>query len=191
LDASLAADKAWLDAFDAFEKRGDDRVLALAVNRLLAELRRAERDGRGQPALLARIRGIRRELGVRAMAVHARQENGTVIVETAVIDEPCWYLLDTGAATTTISGELVDALGLAGSLGDETTMVVADGRRVRGRTLTLPSFTAARMSERDVKAALLPVTEVGVDGLLGQSFLKRFVYTVDERRPEKLVLMRR
>jgi hypothetical protein len=32
---------------------------------------------------------------------------------------------------------------------------------------------------------------VGIDGLLGQSFLKRFVYTVDESRPGKLMLVPR
>jgi len=32
------------------------------------------------------------------------------------------------------------------------------------------------------------VSDVGVDGLLGQSFLKRFVYTIDESREEKLIL---
>jgi hypothetical protein len=70
-------------------------------------------------------------------------------------------------------------------------MILAGGQKLRGRTLTLPRVSTSGMATQDVAASAIPPSEVGIDGLLGQTFLKRFVYTIDERLPEKLVLTRR
>ena len=55
-----------------------------------------------------------------------------------------------------------------------------------------PLLAAGReLAATDVAGSAVPASDVGIDGLLGQAFLKRFVYTIDEDRPGKLVLVRR
>ena len=67
-------------------------------------------------------------------------------------------------------------------------LVLAGGMKTKGREVTLPRIEVSGADERDVPAAAVKVSDVGVDGLLGQSFLKRFVYTIDESREDKLIL---
>ena len=88
----------------------------------------------------------------------------------------------------TIAPGIVEALGLTRKLGEEIELVLAGGQKIKGRELVLPSVTVAGRTEKDVPAAAVKVSEVGIDGLLGQSFLKRFVYTIDESKKQRLIL---
>jgi len=194
VDAARAEYEKRREALDRFEKGGDDIAFFESVNRLLATVygeMRSSRSGRADPGwvrLAARLRGIRRELGGRAVADHAGREHGLVIVEVAVSGEPCWFIVDTGAMRTTIGPGMIDALGLSDELGEEVELVLAGGMKTKGREVTLPRIEVGGADERDIPAAAVRVSDVGVDGLLGQSFLKRFVYTIDESREDKLIL---
>lgn len=182
------------EAHERFEKGGDDIAFFESVNRSLAAVyaeMRTSRSSAGWRRLAARLRGIRRELGERAVAEHARREHGLVIIEASLSGEPCWFIVDTGAMRTTIGPGMVDALGLSGELGDEIELVLAGGLKTKGRELTLPRIEVSGADERDIAAAAVKVSDVGIDGLLGQSFLKRFVYTIDESTEAKLILRRR
>jgi len=170
-----------IDAWAAFQKGGGDVAFYNGLGRLLADCAKA-------PAQAARVRELRRELIRWAMARAASQPFGPVIVEATVGGEPVGLMVDTGAERTSLSPELIAALGLESKLGEEITFVLAGGPRVRGREVKLPALAVAGVSVDGVPAAVLQATEVGIDGLLGQSFLKGFVYTVDEGRPEKLML---
>jgi clan AA aspartic protease (TIGR02281 family) len=178
-------------ALERFEESGQDIAFFESVNRLLAmvygEMRAPGADA-GWRKSAARLRGIRRELGERAAADHSQRDHGLVIVEATVSGEPCWFIVDTGAMRTTIGPGLIDALGLSGELGDEVELVLAGGMRTKGREITLPRIEVSGVDERDVPAAAVKVSDIGVDGLLGQSFLKRFVYTIDESKEAKLIL---
>ncbi len=83
---------------------------------------------------------------------------------------------------------MVDALGLSGKLGDEVELILAGGIKTKGREFVLPRVEVSGADERDIPAAAVKVSDVGIDGLLGQSFLKRFVYTIDESKEAKLIL---
>ncbi len=182
------------EALERFEKGGDDIAFFESVNRTLAAVyaeMRTSRSSAGWRRVAARLRGIRRELGERATAEHARRDHGLVIIEASLAGEPCWFIVDTGAMRTTIGPGMVAALGLSGKLGDEIELVLAGGLKTKGRELTLPRVEVSGADERDVPAAAVKVSDVGVDGLLGQSFLKRFVYTIDESTRAKLILKRR
>ena len=201
LDAGLAQARAGLkaaqdglkarqEAFEAFRRQDGDVAFFTALNRMLAELRAAG-PGPERDAALAKVRGYRRELAGWAMAHQAAQEHGLVLVDALVGDEPCCFIVDTGAQVVCLPGELIEALGLSGSLGPEGTMVLAGGQKLRGRSIKLPQVAVGGMAGRDVAGSAVPPSEVGIDGLLGQSFLKRFVYTIDEDRPGKLILVPR
>ena len=105
-----------------------------------------------------------------------------------IAGEPCFFIVDTGAMRTTVAPGLVRALGIP--LGEETEFTLAGGKKMKGRKIVLRVLTVGKVTERDVDAAAVKVSEVGIDGLLGQSFLKRFVYAIDESRKGKLILRR-
>lgn len=196
VNALVDAYNALLDAYN-FEVQVQNQAVAAGqvlaprdlaffreVNGLLADIRGACRL-RPVPenrAALDRIRAIRLELARWAAEAQAAQPNGLVLVAALVGDEPCCFIVDTGAQVVSVPQEL------GGSLGEEVSHILAGGLKTRGRSLTLPRVATAGMAATDVAGSVLPASEVGIDGLLGQSFLKRFVYTIDEGRPGKLIL---
>jgi len=193
LDAERQALKARRDAFEAFRANDRDVAFFTALNRLLADLRAACRN-RPTPALLtdlAKVRGYRRELARWASARQAGQDNGLVLVEAMVGDEPCSFIVDTGAQLVCLPEELIDALGEGGKLGEESALTLAGGQKLRGRAIRFDRISVAGGAAAQVDGVAVPASEVGIDGLLGQSFLKHFAYTIDPGQPGKLVLVRR
>ena len=201
LDAALAQARAQINheqealkarqgAFDAFRGQDGDVAFFTQVNRFLADLRAAARAQRDPDVLaaLGQVRACRRELANWAAARQAAQDNGLVLVLALVGDEPCCFIVDTGAQQVCLPREIIDAVGLTSSLGEESTMILAGGQKVRGRSITLPMVAASGRAASEVAGSAIPASEVGIDGLLGQTFLKHFVYTIDERLQEKLVL---
>jgi len=190
VESEQGALKARNAAFAAFRAQDRDVAFFTSVNRLLADLREADRS-RPDPGLaqaLAQVRACRRDLATWAAARQAAQDNGLVLVLATALDEPCCFIVDTGAQQVCLPEEIIQAIGLAGSLGEPSTMILAGGQKVSGRAITLPRLATSGMAARDVPGSAIPPSEVGIDGLLGQTFLKRFTYTIDERRPEKLLL---
>jgi len=195
-EEKLEAERSVLDerveAYNSFQKSGRDVAFFAGLNRLYGRAREQRRRSGGNPELdraVLKLRALRGELGAHAIARHERDEHGLIVIEVTLNeDEPCFFIVDTGAMRTTIAPGIVDALGLTGKLGDEIELVLAGGRKIKGRELVLPSVTVVRRTEKNVAAAAVKVSEVGVDGLLGQSFLKRFVYTIDETKKQKLIL---
>jgi clan AA aspartic protease (TIGR02281 family) len=175
----------------AFNESDESMRFYCRLNRLLADVKSAARAGHPQPALLVHVRSLRRELAAWAMNEEATDASGHVVVPAVIGDEPCWFIVDTGAHDTTLSLEIVEALGLSDRLGDDIKIVVVGGSRINARRFVIPRISVAGVNETDVSAAAVAPCSVGLDGLLGQTFLKRFVYTIDERRPEKLLLTHR
>lgn len=178
-------------SFETFTKAGQDALFFVQLNRLLAEVRQAQRTKPDDPMLAAaitKIRAFRRELAAWAEAGQALRPNGLVIVKALVGDEPCWFVVDTGAMDTILSSEIVDAVGYGGNLGKETSFSVVGGLRVTGLAFCIPRLEVGGQVVKDVRAFAVLPSDVGIDGLLGQSFLKSFAYFIDERKPEKLFL---
>lgn len=89
-------------------------------------------------------------------------------------------LVDTGASTTLIYKEAADKLALppAARVGGSLTKV-ADGRVVPASAFRLESIAVGQSVVRGSVAAFVPVGGMGFDGLLGMSFLGRFIARVD------------
>jgi len=192
LQVEKAKVKARIDDFERLTGADTDIAFYTAINATLAQLldekRKRTSTSRRLENAIARVRAFRRELGKWATKQAEGRENGLVIVEARVGDEPFWFILDTGAMQTTISKEMVAALDMIDKIGVETKLVLAGGKKIKGNRFTFPEVSVAGRTEKDVTGVVVPVSEVGVDGLLGQSFLKRFVYTVDEDARIKLRL---
>ena len=97
---------------------------------------------------------------------------------------PFSFLLDTGSSHTIVSGELVDRLSLpvVAQARVRTPAGVEMGRVVRVERLSIGSASAFGLMPSVVSLAQLRERESGVDGVIGQDFLKAFDYTVDYRR---------
>jgi len=173
-------------AFDAFAKGGGDLAFFTDVNRVLLEARKT-----GDTGALAKARALRRELGTWATAAEARNPHGLIVLEVRLGEEPAWLVLDTGASDIVVAPEVLGAAGISLATGEDNTVVVVGGQRLLGRTVRLPKISVAGEVQSDLPATAVRSFQVGIDGLLGQAFLKPFVYTVDERKAEKLVLVRK
>lgn len=93
---------------------------------------------------------------------------------------PVRLLLDTGASTVTLSRALAARLGINWRDGVKITATLADGQSTVGYTVLLRSVAVGDFSAANVRAIVLeqpPAT--GIDGLLGMSYLQRFILRID------------
>ncbi len=75
-------------------------------------------------------------------------------------------------------------------IGKDIEMVLADGRKAKAKYMLLDTVSAQGVEAKNVAAAVLPSDVADAkfkDGLLGMSFLKNFVFKVDQKN-NKLVL---
>jgi clan AA aspartic protease (TIGR02281 family) len=112
-----------------------------------------------------------------------------VIVEATVCGrEKCFMVVDTGATSVTISPSLVKVLGLSDQLGKNVNATLADGTQTTGREVVIPQLSVVGMEVRGVNAVVLDEPGVGIDGLLGLSYLNHFDFHLDQQHPSKLIL---
>ncbi len=93
---------------------------------------------------------------------------------------PVNLLLDTGASTITLSKKLSSQLGINWHRGRKINVTLANGEKVTGYALTLHSVSVESFLAKNVKAIILdkpPGPEI--DGLLGMSYLDRFMVRID------------
>jgi clan AA aspartic protease (TIGR02281 family) len=102
---------------------------------------------------------------------------------TEVVINGAWtgpLLLDTGASVTLVSPAVARAAGV--SIGPDTPMVEVQGiaGRTRGHLVTLSSIQVGEIEARGVRAVVAELPP-GLHGLLGNSFLARYTFTLDPR----------
>ncbi|HEX9082626.1 MAG TPA: aspartyl protease family protein [Holophagaceae bacterium] len=180
--------------YEAFRSSGQDLAFFHQLNGLLAEVRgdlRSDPTNGRRLSQLSTIRKLRRELASWATQAETRRPNGLLIVEAKLEDEPCWLVFDTGAMDTVISPELLIATGQNPNAFGAKSLSVIGGLRVPGIACNIPELTVAGQALSNVAASAVAPSDVGVDGLLGQTFLKAFTYHVDDRMPGIVVLNRK
>ena len=97
---------------------------------------------------------------------------------------PFSFLLDTGSSHTIVGSELVDRLGLpvVAQARVVTPAGVEMGPVVSVERLSIGSASVSGLMPSVISLAELHAAEPGLDGVLGQDFLKQFDYTIDYRR---------
>jgi clan AA aspartic protease (TIGR02281 family) len=93
---------------------------------------------------------------------------------------PVRLLLDTGASTVTLSRALAARLGINWRDGALVTATLADGKTTTAYSVLLRSVAIGDFSAANVRAVVLEQPPApGIDGLLGMSYLQRFVLRID------------
>ena len=102
-------------------------------------------------------------------------------------------VLDTGASVILLRKEVALKLGInLENVKPDSNIIVADGRKVNAKYITLDSVKVENVEAVKVDAAIIldEIGDIGFqDGLLGMSFLQRFNFKVDQR-DKRLILER-
>lgn len=98
-------------------------------------------------------------------------------------------IVDTGASIVVISESIARRLGITvNSKEFSVSVTLADGSHTKAYPIILKSIQVGDVKVSNVRAAVLPRGEpVGIDGLLGMSFLERFVVKIDAKN-NRLIL---
>lgn len=101
---------------------------------------------------------------------------------------PVALLLDTGASSVVLSRSLAKRLGINWSRGREIEVTLANGEKTKGNLVTLHSVAVEEFRADNIRATVLEKPPApGIDGLLGMSYLDRFLIHIDAVN-RKLVL---
>ena len=169
-----------------------DTEFWLDLNRTFLILHKKRRTGNNNSQLLEqiqKIRHLRKELGTYAIEQAKSQENGLVIISGIISRmEEFHFIVDTGANYVSITPDMVEVLGLKKRLGEVTDLRLAAGKTAWGQKIVYPYLSVLGMEEQDVPGIVIPEKQVGIDGLLGRSFLKRFVVCFDYEQGPKIQL---
>jgi clan AA aspartic protease (TIGR02281 family) len=144
------------------------------------------------PAVAAAARDGLRAIGALGTPPRSRRPTEETVIAltrvpggwlTEVVINGAWtgpLLLDTGASVTLISPAVARAAGL--TFGPDTPMGEVQGiaGRTRGPVVTLTSIQVGEVEARRVRAVVVDLPE-GLHGLLGNSFLARYIFTLDPR----------
>ncbi|MFH1378254.1 MAG: aspartyl protease family protein [Planctomycetota bacterium] len=196
LDTEKQNLKNQIDDIERFFNEKKSQQFSNEVNQFYATLRRearserlTQRERRAIDKYIILVQIIRRKLADYTLRENARSDTPMVYAEVSFGDGvTCFLLVDTGARSITLPIEIVDALGLTDALGEETELSLAGGVIQKGRKLTLPSVTVNGHTVTDADAVVLPDNTVGIDGLLGRSFLKHFTMTIQGGPTPTLIL---
>jgi clan AA aspartic protease (TIGR02281 family) len=143
------------------------------------------------PAVAAAAREGLRAIGTLGAPPRSRRPEETIIPLTRtaggwlaeVVINGAWtglLLVDTGASVTLISPAVARSAGL--TFGPDTPIAEVQGiaGRTRGHVVTLSALQVGEVEARGVRAVVAELP-AGLHGLLGNSFLARYTFTLDPR----------
>jgi Aspartyl protease len=192
LDRTHTASEQEIKDYNDWLRLNKDEEFWVALNRMFLNLHRKKRAGNNNillDKLIQKIRSLRKELGTYAIKQANSQENGLVIIPGTIYrKEEFHFIVDTGANYVSLTPEMVEVLGLKERLGEVTGLKLAAGKTAWGRKIVFPNISVLGMKEQDVPGIAIPETKIGIDGLLGRSFLKRFVVCFDYEQGPKIQL---
>ncbi len=89
-------------------------------------------------------------------------------------------VLDSGANLVTLPQEVADKCGIQITADDpRIEMRIADGSRIMGRLVNIPTIRVGQFTANNVQCAVLGPEATNAPCLLGMSFLENFKFQVD------------
>lgn len=164
----------WREAVQAYEA-----TLALKPP---ADLAAAATDGMQTLAPLLKGRPVRPVPSAEGdvITVPLRRAGGVWWVEVTLNDSrTTWFMIDTGATWCTLSPELADLLDIRPAADARTANLQTANGRTSGPLVWIPSIRVGDVEARNVPAVVLASADLRQVGILGNSFLSRYVVTLD------------
>ena len=91
-------------------------------------------------------------------------------------------VVDSGASFVSLTADLARELEMVPTEKDQTIqMTLADGRVVEGKLMSLKTVRVGSFTVDDVECAVLPESLTAAEPLLGGTFLKNFIYRMDQK----------
>ncbi len=145
------------------------------------------------PDIAAATRGALRELAplVRARKASAPdaisvplQRRGGVWFTEVTLNEAgtARFMIDTGASLCAISPELAESLGIRPEPNARVVELQTANGRTSGVLVWIASIRVGEAEATDVPGVVLASADLGHGGILGMSFLSRYVVTIDSER---------
>jgi len=162
----------WREASRAYETvlgLNPPADIASASRRALRDLAPLSRRGRATAPEAASV-SLERRVGVWFTEV--------TINETHVTR----FMIDTGASLCAISPELAESLGIRPAPDAPVVELQTANGRTSGRLVQIPSIRVGEAEAINVPGVVVASANLGRGGILGMSFLSRFVVTIDPAR---------
>jgi clan AA aspartic protease (TIGR02281 family) len=177
------------DQQEAWVKSGQSRSFWGDLDQLQRELVIDARVTGLRSNYLTQVKELRKELHQLSLLSNKQNDSGHFLTEVTLgKNVKGLFLLDTGATMLTITPALAEELGLFSTEGVSSHMTIADGTTLEVKRITIPSVTVLGKTAYNVEAVIMNGPSVGKDGLLGQSFLRNFIYTVNPNLNPPLIL---
>ena len=107
-------------------------------------------------------------------------ENGSLYVNVSVGDKSVRMVLDSGATLICLPASTASELGITVPTGaPKLSLVLADGREIPGRAVTVAKVRIGQFEAENVEAAVLDAVATNAEPLLGMSFLSNFKFEID------------
>ena len=140
-------------------------------------------------SLEVRLERVEQEVFSEAIKLDV-QPNGSMYVDVVVGTSTTRMVVDSGASLISIPMKTAVALGIKVPLdARELRLVMADGRSIGAKAITLPRVRVGEFEAENVAAAVLDETAIGAEPLLGMSYLGNFKFEIDSN--EKTLKMLR
>ena len=107
-------------------------------------------------------------------------QSGSLYVNVVVGNKTARMVLDSGATLISLPAKTATELGIKVPVDARPLrLVMADGRTIPGRRVTLKRVRVGEFEAEDVDAAVLDPAAVGAEPLLGMSYLGNFKFEID------------
>ena len=129
-------------------------------------------------ALDKRIQRIEQQIFSETIQLEA--ERGSLYVDVVVGKKMARMIVDSGASVVTLPIKTATELGVVVPIdAREVRMVLADGRSISARAVTLPRVRVGKFEAENVEAVVLDAAASNAQPLLGLSFLRNFKTEID------------
>ena len=139
------------------------------------------------PEFVANMAALKKWRGdVSSDIIEIKNDNNRLVVEvtfngTLTRD----MVLDSGASIVSLTADLAKQLNMVPTEKDQTIhIVMADGKQVDAKLMTLKSVRVGQFTVVDVECAVLPASLVAAEPLLGMTYLNNFVFKIDPKAKE-------
>lgn len=160
----------WRDAYQAYEA-----ALALKPPADIAAAASA-----GMQALVPLLKPRRTPSDEDVISVPLKRSGGVWFAEVTLNDSrPAWFMVDTGATLCVLSPELADSLGIRTTPDARVVNLKTGNGWTSGPLVWIASIRLGGAEAKNVAAVILASAELRESGILGNTFLSRYVVTLD------------